>query len=129
VAAASPSKGPISLADGAVRGNCNPPGVESSFKAWAAATGAGSWTALVYHAGHSDFVDVIPVAQAAAEAICFPGKGDANAAAVTAFSAGQATAWFDYRMATPDPAAPGLRAAFLAWAAGQGAWMEWTVKS
>lgn len=127
--AAASAKGPVSLVDGAVRGNCNPPGVESSYQAWAASTAPGSWNALVYHAGHSDFVDVIPAAQAAAEAVCFPGKGDADAAAVTAFATGQATAWFDYQMGTPDPAAAGLRAAFLAWAGDQGAWMEWAVKS
>lgn len=129
MAAASATKGPICLVDGAVRGNCNPPGVESSFRAWAAAMAPGSWSALVYHAGHADFVDVKPAAAAAAEAICFPGKGDADAAAVTAFAAGQATAWFDATMGCPDPAQPALEAAFLAWAADQGAWMEWVVKS
>lgn len=43
LAAAGPTKGPVALIDGGVRGACNPPGIDVSYPDWVEATAPGSW--------------------------------------------------------------------------------------
>ena len=105
---------------------CNPPG--ANYPAWAAAAAPGSWLARILKASHGTFIDSgLAAADAAADAVCVPGGVSHHAAAQAA--AAQATAWFDDRLASPDPKVAALQAEYVGWAKAQAAWMEWGVKA
>lgn len=125
--ACAANSSPVSLTlSGLKSPNCKYPGAAGDV--WIPVAGAGSWISTLLKGTHTAFIDSTFADVATAAAFCLDPPSLVSNDVASRVAAGQTTAWFDSRLQPPDSQLAANQAAFLTWAAAQGAWMSWEVK-